>query len=218
MPQVLVFDDLTVENYQVVHKNLNVENSTLVLDKLAIYHAMAMVLAEREVYSEMKNLKSSFKSEVFRTMFRQMTRHVKSLGNAVKSWPGYEKIGQKLNDIEGKLYDNFVKCTTEEPKGLKLLNHGDFHIRNLMFQLNACGSISNVLFLDFQMPTYHSPAMDLYYFLNAIGDDDVRYKKDVMIKRYHDVLVSRLKLHGFSGTIPSVVDIHIELLRMSDLS
>lgn len=196
------------------------KNSKLVLDKLAKYHAMSMILAERDDYNEMKDCKSHFESEVFRNMFRNMTRHVKSLAKAVKSWPNYENMGEKLEVIEGKLFDTFVGLLKKEPEGFRVLNHGDFHIRNLMFKLNPeeAGSISKVIFLDFQMPIYHSPAIDIYYLLNTIGDDEVRDHRDYMVKLYHEILEGSLKQNGFSGTIPSAVDVHIELLRFSQMS
>lgn len=83
-----------------------------------------------------------------------------------------------------------------------------------MFKKNEEGAIIDVTFLDFQIPLYTSPAFDLLYGFNCVGGREVREKKPEMIKVYHGFLVDFLKKFEFTGNIPSVVDIRMELLKM----
>lgn len=46
-PQVLIFDDLTQQNYGMVYDSLDVERIQLIVDKIAKYHALSKVLAEK---------------------------------------------------------------------------------------------------------------------------------------------------------------------------
>lgn len=216
VPEVIVFDDLTQHNYGMVYEPLTFDTLEVILEKIAKFHALSMVLAESDEQKELViNHRNTTDREKFRAMFASITRNVKSLAEAIKLWPGFEAIGEKVDKSQGNLLDRYIDCySRQSTRGFNVLNHGDFHIRNMMFRKNEKGTPNEVMFLDFQFPLYLSPGFDLVYMLNAIGAGDVRDRRDEVIKWYHSLLVQNLKLYGFAGEVPTVVDIRIELLHM----
>ena len=54
----------------------------------------------------------------------------------VKTWPGYEKYVPKLENLRRTFREKGIKTYSPNKAGFgyNVLNHGDFHIKNLMFQ------------------------------------------------------------------------------------
>lgn len=151
-------------------------------------------------------------------MISPMKTFIKSLGSAVKLWPGFEHIGEKLEDplMADKIVDDMIETlTTEKSCGFNVLNHGDFHIRNLMFKEGAKGR--EVLFLDFQIPMFNSPGFDLNSMFSGCGDYEARERKEEVLYMYHQILVKSLTRYGFKGKIPTAIDVQVEMLRTSSL-
>lgn len=209
-----MFDDLTVQEYQVVYDSLDFKQLLPIVDKIAKYHAMSVVLLQKghtEVTQYEKGLNSAMKD-----MFAPMVSHFDRVADIVKTWPGFEKIGEQMKTLGPKMADIIIKHdTTIDKDRFFVLNHGDFHLRNLMFQKDAQGELTNGIFLDFQMPVFTTPAMDLNGLLNMMGNAEVRKRKDEVLKLYHDQLVASLKLYGYEGKLPTGIDIQVEMLKVS---
>lgn len=68
--------------------------------------------------------------------------------------------------------------------------------------------------IDFQKCVYASPAIDLAYLIYMIADTDCRqHHRDQLIKSYHNEVVNTLNSLGFLGKIPTLIEIHIEMLK-----
>ena len=215
-PLVLVFDDLTQYNYAMQYEVLKLNEIDVILEKIAKYHALSMVLASSDKSELVKCYQGGFNANEMRGLLNSLMDQAKIMGTAVKSWPGMEKIGAKLESSMDKLFTNYAACYGLPSKlGFNVLNHGDFHIRNMMFTKDDQGSIQKVCFLDFQIPLYQSGGFDLVYMLNAMGDKMVREHKMELIKKYYDLFAKDLKRYGYSGKVPSVLDVHADMLYMA---
>ena len=211
-PKVIVFDDVTQQGFTTKHEPLSFDKLQPIVEKIAKFHALSVVLAaDPDKQDVVTQYLPVFEAEKLRPLFDPTMKQSVSLAKAVESWPGMEEIGRKLGGCLEKMYLNFMACYQKIDKldYTSVLNHGDFHIRNLMF------SEDDVLFLDFQMPSYRAPAFDLVYMLNAMGDKEVRDRRNDFLKLYHRNLVQCLKRFGFQGQVPSLIDIHTEVLNMA---
>lgn len=122
--------------------------------------------------------------------------------------------------------------------GFNVLNHGDFHIRNLLFKTNENdGKIDDMRFvsysdieiiylfdvvifififvqIDFQIGNYASPAIDLIYALyNFTSAYNRQNRRDELIAHYHSQFVETLKSFGYMKAPPSLLDVQVELLK-----
>lgn len=186
----------------------------MVIDKTAKFHALSLVLLENG-HTMLTEFESGFNSAM-KDMFKPMGLHLRTIGKIVESWEGFEEIGKKIIQTGPELAAKFLNVDkTPRDDRFFVLNHGDFHLRNLMFQKTDEGNISNIMFLDFQIPVYFSAGFDLIGLLNTMGTPAVRRRSPEVLKRYHEQLVMNLKTYGYHGRIPSAVDIHMEMLRNS---
>lgn len=209
-----MFEDLTVENYEVVYDPLSFDQIEMIVEKLAKYHALGWALLERG-HEELKDFKMVFTEEM-RQMFIPMMRIIDQVAQEIKTWPGYETSGSKIEKLLPALPDIMLETMKKEyPHDFTVLNHGDFHIRNLMFKKSKEGELSDVIFLDFQMPNYSMPVFDFCGLMTSMCTEEVRKREDEVLKMYQRLLVKNLKAYGFQGKTPTVVDIKISILRLS---
>lgn len=163
--------------------------------------------------SEIPNI---YKEPIAKQMMTSTKRFIRTLAAAVTTWPEFESLGAKIEANSDKIFDNFfANFACPDTTGYRVLIHGDFHIRNMMFRKDEEGSLVDCVFLDFQGPNYQSPALDVYSMLNAIGNRESRSRRWDVIKMYYTVFADSLRLFGFKGVIPSLIDLHVELMRMS---
>lgn len=100
-----------------------------------------------------------------------------------------------------------------DTNGYNVLDHGDFHVKNLLFKKNG-HKIEDMFMLDFQISVLASPCVDLFYELyNMISDENRKNRRDEIIYFYHSEFTSTLKKLDFMGKIPSLLSLKMELLR-----
>lgn len=209
-----MFDDLTVDKYQVIYDPLDFEQLKLITDKIAKFHALSLVLLQNG-HTQVTQYEAGINSAM-KGIFTSIGQHLINVAAEVKTWPGYEVIGEKLQRAGPELASKFLSADHVQNERFFVMNHGDFHLRNLMFKKNSEGGLEKCLFLDFQMPVFYTPVQDLIGLINTMGNMEVRQRRDEVLKIYHGVLVGSLKQYGYTGKTPSVVDIQIELLRNID--
>jgi hypothetical protein len=66
----------------------------------------------------------------------------------VAGWPGYEKYAEKLRKMTEAIFVKLVDLNrTCEGDLFNVLNHGDFHAKNMMFQFNEDKTIKEFIFV-----------------------------------------------------------------------
>lgn len=79
-----------------------------------------------------------------------MKNNVNLFIDEIKTWDGFEMITEKLENFVGKFEANGEKVfqTNGSTDGFNVLNHGDFHIKNMVFKKDSGGKLSDVLFVS----------------------------------------------------------------------
>lgn len=86
----------------------------------------------------------------------------------------------------------------------------------LIFYHQAFYNLLNLLQLDFQLAFLGSPAVDLNYFLFGSLNENVRkVHLKFIIHEYQRVLKETLEKLEYQGHIPTLKEIHIELIKNS---
>jgi hypothetical protein len=69
------------------------------------------------------------------------------------SWDGFEQFIGPLNKFKESYYQKGLKTysPTPGPNAFNVLNHGDFHLRNLMYKMKPEGGVEDVLFVSRKM-------------------------------------------------------------------
>lgn len=190
----------------------------LLIEQIAKYHALSMILIQEGTLD--LNFTNVYGSAGIRDLLSPMKANLPLFGSIIKTWKGFEKIGEKMEDAQfgEEVLQNMLHAVTgSESWGIEVLNHGDFHIRNMLFRVKAGEKKGEALFIDFQVPIRNSPALDLNTMLQLSSNYEVRERKDEVLFKYHRMLVENLKAFGFKGKLPSAIDVQVEMLRSSSV-
>lgn len=68
----------------------------------------------------------------------------------IKEWKGYEKFVKPFEENKVKYLEKTLKTYSKNKNefGYNVLNHADFHIKNLLFKKNSEGKMEDFLFVS----------------------------------------------------------------------
>ncbi|XP_052890797.1 uncharacterized protein LOC128299007 [Anopheles moucheti] len=215
VPQpIVILEDLAPAGWKGHDLIESFEEAKPVTTAIARFHAASFYLSKNKTDFE------SFQTDLFEKKHPVLEwmfgKNLKAFNEALRTWQGCERFVEPFErafaDYADRLH-NIYSCKTSG-RLYNVLNHGDFHAKNLLHQFNDENGIVESRFLDFQACCWSTPAIDLYYLLNNI----VHYKvkaahKDDLLSFYHAEFSATLKAIGFLGYIPTMLDLQIELLR-----
>lgn len=212
--RAIVMEDLGAQGYVRITQPLpNYEDSKRVFQTLAKYHAAGFFLIKRNEADL-----SRFKTSIFHLedpMIREtfLNEPFDVLCEVLASWGGMDEYVVKLKRFRENYIEMGKRLYEPDPNGYNVLNHGDFHIKNLLFKLNG-EAIDDFYFLDYQVSVLASPCVDLFYALyNMISDENRRTRRTEIIHDYYVEFSNTLRRLNFIGKVPTLQDLQIELLR-----
>uniref|UniRef100_A0AAG5CU53 CHK kinase-like domain-containing protein n=1 Tax=Anopheles atroparvus TaxID=41427 RepID=A0AAG5CU53_ANOAO len=211
---VIVLEDLAPDGWKSHDLIESFEEAKPVTIEIARFHAASFFLSKNKTDFE------SFQTDVFKRkdplLEWMFGKNLNAFVEALRTWDGCEKFVAPFERATGDYCErlhNIYSCQT--PGRLyNVLNHGDFHSKNLLHRFNDENGIVATRFLDFQASCWSTPAIDLYYLLNNIVHYKVKAShKDDLISFYHEEFCATLKALGYLGYIPTMLDLQMELLR-----
>lgn len=212
--RAIVMEDLGAQGYARITQPLpNYEDSKRVFQRLAKYHAAGFFLIKQNAVDS-----SQFKDSIFHMenpMIREtfLNEPFDVLCDVLTSWGGMDEYVVRLKRFRENYIPMGQRLYEPDPNGYNVLNHGDFHIKNLLFKSNG-DTIEDFYFMDFQVAVVASPCVDLFYALyNMISDENRRNRRNEIIYDYHLEFANTLKRLSFDGEIPTLQDLQIELLK-----
>ncbi|CAH1406810.1 unnamed protein product [Nezara viridula] len=215
----ILLEDLNASGYSLVprQKGLDLDHAILVLRSLGRYHGMAKVLEQRGIIS-----KDDYEPNEFYTNPKLIKAIPYSgISNVAKalqeSWgPEWVETGKKLVIPFDAFADKWSKVGNiyTETK-FTVLIHGDCWSNNMMFKYDFQKRPIGVKFLDYQIPQYNTPCMDVTDFLYLGVQPSVRRNNfQLLLKTYYDSLVRTLDKFGFTGTKPTLEEITNTMNRL----
>ena len=134
---------------------------------------------------------------------------------AEKEWGGiWKEISIKLQRLEATIVDKGCEVYIRDEKGFSVFNHNDLWIPNIFYKHDENELVQDILFIDFQMPYFGSPGIDLNFILYGSLTEDTRTSfSKKLLRAYHETLQSVLIALDYKKKIPTLHDIHIEVLK-----
>lgn len=128
---------------------------------------------------------------------------------------GFPEITEKVARWDFmKLMTTFMAATEPMKCQLTILNHGDSWLNNILLKSDENENAIDMKFIDFQMSFWGSPSSDLnYFFLTSIRDDTKIVHFDDFIVHYHNELRSALKQLNYEKHIPTLSELHVDLIE-----
>ncbi|CAH1406804.1 unnamed protein product [Nezara viridula] len=215
----ILLEDLKASGYSLVprQKGLDLDHAILVLRGLGKYHGMAKVVEQRGTIS-----KDDYKPYMLFTDLKLVKSFLyASISNLSKimknSWgPEWEDTANKLKIPFEPFAAKWMSMgTVYTETNFTVLNHGDCWSNNMMFKYDFQKRPIGVKFLDYQIPHYNTPCIDLTYFIYLGIQPPVRRSNyELLLKTYHDSLVRSLDKFGFTGTKPTLEEITDTMKRL----
>lgn len=216
----LIFQDMSKRGYKSLSRKdqLNFDLALPVIVKLAKLHASSAVLYERNPSKMDLYLEGSISPNPERQDFLVHYRNCAfTLGDvAEKNWGNeWKGTAQKLKDLSKKIIQCGYDLYTRDDNDFNVFNHNDLWIPNILYQMDEYEMMVNdVVFVDFQMPFFGSPGIDLNFFLYGSLSESARtsfLKK--LVRIYHDTLTETLVKLEYSKKLPTLHDIHMAMLK-----
>lgn len=208
--KIIIFDDISVQGYTTPKEyRVNDVLAKLAIIRLGQIHAASVALNQKEIGSISSYSKSIYDMNLGGNGLFVYSEHIKSLIDEMRTWTGYESIVEKFEKILENINISGKKMfTANSPEdGYNVLNHGDFHGKNVMFK-NIDSEDAEIILIDFQICYYGTPAHDLIDALYMLVNSE---DKEEFIRYYYEAFSSTLEKLKFSGKIPTFKDLKDEL-------
>ncbi|ALC47761.1 CG10513, partial [Drosophila busckii] len=210
----IIFEDLAVDNYVLGNRltGFDLEHTKLALRKLAKMHATSAVFNERQ-----PDLLTKLDHGIFNNHSRGFSPMFEGFVEVAAEFAGScPELGsvyqQKLQRLQKHIMRLSEKVYEPQPNEFNILTHGDFWTNNIMLRKQTADQPLDMLLIDFQFAAWASPAVDLHYFLNTSLETEVRMAEhDALIQYYHSVLVQTLRALNFTGHIPTLRQLRLQI-------
>lgn len=190
----------------------------IVYSKLAKLHAVSYMMGHSEESDTVTQYNDGFMS-VSVPLLKEMT--ATGLENSIKLLSSIdefsvyaEKLKAMRNDVEHACKDlfNAYKLTNGQD-GLFVLNHGDFHMKNLMFKFDNKNKLDDVIMVDFQISVYAPSSIDLIYSQFMLLSSGLRMRRHEFMQYYFSEFSKILKKINYQGPMPKYSEFQIANLK-----
>lgn len=216
--RIIVLEDLGEKGYAKITQALeNYDESKMVFERLAKFHAASFFLMKEKKadYSQFNHSMFDIEDPLIRDKF--FAESIETLAEVLLTWEGYEFYAERFHAFVSKFVEVGKNFYQPDPNGFSVLNHGDFHVKNLLFK-TVDDKIEDFYFLDYQISVVASPCVDLFYALyNMISDENRLAKRDEIIHVYHTEFQTSLKRFGYLGKIPSLLQLQMDLIKYGQM-
>lgn len=115
-----------------------------------------------------------------------------------------------------KLMTSFMRTSEPMRSGFQILTHGDAWVNNFMIKYDEESNPIDILLIDFQISFWGSPSIELLYFFISSLNDDIKVDHfDELVEFYHIELVNNLKMLNYAKPIPTLGELHIDMIEKS---
>ncbi|XP_051154408.1 uncharacterized protein LOC127277359 [Leptopilina boulardi] len=187
MNHVLVIDEMGTNNYQTIGKMccIGYEHCCCVLKTLARFHARSIIYEEKvSGYSLLDDCEITWQVRLqLRPYDSLMQKYYSGIGHSLTEV--FQFIPQLLTlDVKRFIHEFqkaanalFPTITDKEFSSMRVLCHSDLQTSNLLFSYDEDDNPHKCCMIDFQFVKYSSLAYDIWTFLYASADKDLRTER-----------------------------------------
>lgn len=214
----LVFEDLIARKYRCANRieRLDLNHAKLALRKLAKFHATSIVYKQKNPQAYV-TFDKAFLSRDYADARDFCLKNYDALTKVVSTWPGYEYYAKKLTKFRDIFIERGIDLYTPDESEINVLLHGDFWTNNMMFKYDSENNPIDVLFVDFQLPYWITPAVDILYFIHTSVKEDLRMHKQNELVQFYYYALKEILLDGYKydGKLPTLHEFQIIILKKS---
>lgn len=213
---MIVLEDLNKLGFSLANRKqrLNYDETKLLLEKLAKFHAASAVLYENDPELLQYYMQGPFSGDELTPIHFFFMASMQETIRTVENTPELSQYADQLKSFSETVIERMKTILSRKPTDkIQVLNHGDMWINNVLFTSDR----KNAVLVDFQESFYGSPGVDLNHLFYTSADFEVHEKHlDDLLESYTDTLAMTLKKLNYKKKIPSVDDIKLEFISKAD--
>ncbi|XP_058117662.1 uncharacterized protein LOC131260028 [Anopheles coustani] len=215
---ILILEDVSGKGWQTGQYITSLEEVIPAIKTIAKFHAASVVLQQDNPSFSIEYQCSVM--EKLRALDGMLRKSFVDLLAFMRSTDGFEQLVAPVEKLQGTLLDGLIQSYAPSTSCMNVLVHGDFHSKNLLHQITTAGSqqICDTMLIDYQICSWTTPAVDLFYLLDTIVDQALKERyRDELIYVYHEEFASLLRRLGYLGHITTLLELQMELLQKGAL-
>ncbi|XP_060647596.1 uncharacterized protein LOC132785490 [Drosophila nasuta] len=209
----IIFEDLAICKYAIGDRLIgyDLEFTRLALRKLAKMHAAAAVFNERQpgLLTKLDHGIFNRHSRGFTPMFENF--FIEAVTFAAECPELGNVYADKLKRLKNLVMEYTERVYDPKDDEFNTLTHGDLWVNNIMLRPKTENRDLDMLLIDFQYSAWGSPAIDLHYFFSSSLQPELHKHINALIEYYHSVLVDTLRAFDFTGYIPTLRQMWLQL-------
>uniref|UniRef100_A0A182LVA4 CHK kinase-like domain-containing protein n=1 Tax=Anopheles culicifacies TaxID=139723 RepID=A0A182LVA4_9DIPT len=210
----LILEDLTSQQLAPSNALLAEDDAKIVLIKLAQFHATSYSLSNTSAANSLDALNNGLFKQKPSEGVSFMLENFTIFAEELSKWDGYTVYAERLKNLQATFIERGAAVYRARGFGFSALNHGDFHYNNMLFKFDPDRRVRDVVFYDFQLSCWTTPAVDLLYFLYFICNRETRdTQRHQLVQLYHREFTRTLDSVGYMGKVPTLLDINCDLQR-----
>ncbi|XP_011706827.1 PREDICTED: uncharacterized protein LOC105462004 [Wasmannia auropunctata] len=214
-PTLLAIEDLVPLGFRLADRvaRLDLAHSILALRGLARFHATSVAVCEKEPKQKEMYTKGMFNNQHPPEMKDYFITSTKALSEEIVNWPEVKKYSERIAKLADHIYQIGIDAVKLSEDEFNVINHGDFHVNNMMFKYDNEDKPTDHIIVDFQACIYTSPAIDLLYFFSTSLSPDIDNKKDILLNEYLDTLSTTMKQLNCKTQPPTMEELKDSIKR-----
>uniref|UniRef100_A0A1I8Q0I0 CHK kinase-like domain-containing protein n=1 Tax=Stomoxys calcitrans TaxID=35570 RepID=A0A1I8Q0I0_STOCA len=217
--KVIILEDLCESGYDTIRgRHLTEFEIKAVYRKLAKLHAVSYMLGQSDSAELVTKFQDGFLSSSVPSLKDIFPNGMKNFLNVLSSNDEfaiyYERVKEMQGDIEQASKNLFNAYTLNRGQGdIFVLNHGDFHMKNLMFKFNADNVMEDMVMVDYQLSCFAPSTIDLVYSQYMLLSPEFRRRRHEFMLYYFTEFLKILKKLQFLGEMPKYSQFQIANLK-----
>ncbi|XP_036232503.2 uncharacterized protein [Bactrocera oleae] len=217
-PSYVVFEDLALQGYTTIgYRYPNLEEIKITMLKLAKLHAVSYKLCKEEEGNIISTLDKGSMNSVDPHNFPALKYGIGFIKEVLSKHDDLKQYVPHIASVEHllcqKTIDTFNEASSGKRDGIFVLNHGDFHLKNIMIKQKD-DKLTDVMLLDYQISIYGSLAIDLHYAFTMMFSPELRrHHFDELLYFYITNFQDTLRKTEYKGHIPTNIEIRLELAK-----
>ncbi|XP_023293693.2 uncharacterized protein LOC111676915 [Lucilia cuprina] len=218
--KVIIFEDLCEIGYDTLRtRYLTEKELRMIFRKVAKLHAVTFMLGQSETDH---TYVTKYDEGIFcNSAIMEMDLISGGIFKFIEMLAQHDKLKVYLEKVKAMQPEMNERCKAlynayklnSNQKEIFVLNHGDFHMKNLMFKFNSEQQADDLIMVDYQICCYAPVTIDLIYSQYMMMCPEYRLRRNEFMQYYFGEFIRVLKKINYEGELPKYSDFQIANLR-----